>query len=436
MRLKKVVACAIAATMVLGSLSVVTASQDEAESGQTITGAVDSWWSVKSTAQTVEDFEGAEWEFTITVDEASEGSAIAVEVHDSDDQYISTGSNGDHWYAGTLTGEPEMYREAFELEAGATYYVDVYCVDNYAEIDYYDADWNILLRYECEGISLGDTVSAYVIAQNGVTLTVDGDITIYNEIGPETLDANDTWWTVKSSPLTAVDSDDAWWSFEVTVDSVDSYITVELQDDSGQYITANSDATAWYANMEGEFITDGSGIELAEGETYYIDVYRDGSDVEIYFYDTDWEFLLAYYCYDTSLTNTVDAHIIAQGYNVLTVEGDMDYTVPMVWDASDDEDDDNTENGDNTEENGNTENDGNTEVGDNTEGDNTEVGDNTEGGNTEEGGNAGDSDNSGDSTGTTTVGGAQTGDVLPIAAILVALCGCAIIVTASRKHQA
>ncbi len=204
----------------------------------------------------------------------------------------------------------------------------------------------------------------------------------------QTITGDGNYWSVSTEHLQA-QSKTAVWTFTVTVDALsdeyDNVIGLELQDADSQYISTGSNGDNWYYNTEGDdIVMDGAAFDLVAGQTYTITVERDGADITISYCDADGNVLLSYYCANTSLVSTVDAYVYAQGGVTLTVSGECTYGAASSGDENESEE---------------------------------------------------ESEEAGSTTDSSTTG-PQTGDVLPIVAVLVALCGCAIILVASKKRRA
>ncbi len=186
MRLKKIVACTVAATMVLGSLSMVSAAE-------TLTGTA--WWTgMETSSESTLPADYCSW--TYTIESESDGPAFNVEVYDSEGYYITTGSIGDAWYAAPEGVDAATTGDTITGTADDTGDSSVYDDINNGDIvtvTIERADSDFAFTYSNNGRQivanntvLSGTVSAHVMAQWG-TITIDGADTTAINVSSDTM---------------------------------------------------------------------------------------------------------------------------------------------------------------------------------------------------------------------------------------------------------
>ncbi len=165
MRLKKIVACTVAATMVLGSLSMVSAG--------TYTDA--SWWTNYTGDEVTVNSDMAEITYTVTP--TSDIVDAGIEVYDSNGYYISTFSIAGAWYF--IPEDNPLNVEAVGDDLvdsgvanvtwtnGETYTITVDREGADVTIVYADADGSVLATIYAANTILTNELSAHFYAQYG-----------------------------------------------------------------------------------------------------------------------------------------------------------------------------------------------------------------------------------------------------------------------------
>ncbi len=318
-------------------------------------------------------------------------------------------------YTYKLTGEETTEDEATEMESESEAETESEDVtepeDDSTEAEDTEAEDTEAVDTEAEDTEAEDTEAEDIDtedteAEETDTEDTEAEDTDTEDAEAEDTDTEDTESEEAGSTLTTSSSDGTAY-YAITIDSADSdsYLIVEVSDESGAYIYADSNGTCYYVSADGEIteITDYEGgvLSLSSGEVYTVTVDYDGNDVVISFYNEDGEVVLAYTVSDTGMDDEITTTLSASEDAVITV----DDAEVVTAESGTEEDTDSEES---------------------TDTDSTESGDSSN--------SASASDSS--STDTSSSASPKTGDASPVIPIVLAILGCAAVVFASKKRMA
>lgn len=198
---------------------------------ETLTGT--EWWTGSQTGQN--DILSGDGTITLTVsckEDVSDYAAFSVELVDSNSDYITTGSDGNAWYAGNAAGNTILgllSPQESVITAGTTYTITVTRSGNDFTVTYYDENSDtVFVQFAAANTNLGTNVSVHVIAQVGrfeIVHTDENDV-----VSGEGLELN------VDMPAEYTIS---YWVKPDTVSSATSMVFVPYGDNSGLNIADN-----------------------------------------------------------------------------------------------------------------------------------------------------------------------------------------------------